>query len=652
MKMSLNSSQLKAVECRDSCIVIAGPGTGKTHTLVAKLGYLLEVERVDPGKILALTFTKKAAEEMRERVSEKYQITNIKYQKYGASGGFLGRDGNFPFIGTIHAWCFWLLKNYHPEWKDKPKEIVAEAEQKEIVRSLNHMTIKPQNQKMRVEELLNEISLWKQGNINKSLKHENLKSNNQMNKTSNNQISMEKIISGYQTYLRKRNLVDFDDLLVEARELLKVNSQMLMSNAKGQMSIVEYEYILVDEFQDLNKVQFEIVKSIIEFGSKIFAVGDPQQSIYGFRGASPEYFNELKSIENYKIIELNENYRSGQEILDLSGGLFNIQLSAKNEHLECETQLVRTHDQRTEAYWISRQIQKLSGMGEELTYQRASEFRQLPLSEIAILYRTHALSRPIEEQLGKDNIPFQKVGEKSLLEYEEVKRVVGVLKEFYALSGAQRSRSGTKVTSGFDSTALRSAKKAAKIAESLVEIDMSLVEGIDFVINKLSLVTSKVRKERLARLRMIGMQFRGLLEDNVGAFLEEVKMLQAADEYQKGVDKVTLSSLHAAKGLEFAVVFLVGVEEGLLPYIGEGRDLDVNEERRLLYVGMTRAKQYLYLTQCKKRLVYDVNLNVESSRFLSELDFNLLKSVDDSYVEGYLKGVAKARQKKAQMKLF
>ncbi len=597
MKEQLNPQQLQAVSSDQSCVVIAGPGTGKTHTLIAKLKYLLKDKKIPPQQIMALTFTKKAAEELKSRLNESLSL------KTSEKGG--------PFIGTIHAWCYQFLKQHHPDWQDHPKEIISEAEQKRIIKEF-----KPKGEK--VKDILDKISLLKQTNDSPI--------------DGDHRQQLKTIIDQYQHYLKTHHLVDFDDLLLETLDFLQ------------NPPALDYQYILVDEFQDLNQLQFQIIIRLLKIShAKIFVVGDPYQSIYGFRGASPQFFNQLKSLYKPQTVNLTTNYRSTQNILDLSDRLFSDSRVLRAVHdLPSETRLLNTTDHLTEAYWISKQIQQLTGAGDFSIHHEVNiSDHDYGFRDIAILYRTHSLSESLEKQLAKDTIPYQVIGEKTLLEYSEIEQIVRILE---LINQPELE----------DDRWLLRPQEYQLITDLKSDDQATLHTWIDLLIMELSLESSSAKKDRLDRLKIIALQYGNQpASDTLSDFLLQLKMLQTPDEYQPEVNKVTLSTMHAAKGLEFGVVFIIGLEEGLLPY---HKSLDdeqqLEEERRLLYVGITRAKQQLYLTLTRKRAIHNQIQPSQSSRFLQSLTSPLLHVMEDQLAQKYQKQKAARRKKKQQMQLF
>ena len=593
----LNPQQLAAVTHTDSCLVIAGPGTGKTHTLVARLDYLLTEKQVPPHQILALTFTKKAAREMKNRLSS---VALAKEE---------------PFIDTLHAWCYWYLKNHHPDWQIHPKTIISEAEQKGIIRSLKHSGDK-------VDDLINQISKLKQTDNSELSSSRTRGSMAGLTKEIEYQVSGvtwpidshfhgTDILNAYQNYLLTHHLLDFDDLLIDTFNLLQ----------NPNITKPAYQHTLIDELQDFTTLQFQIIQQLISSQTQVFIVGDPYQSIYGFRGAAPNLVDQL-TILNLEKITLTQNYRSHQVILDSSSSLFDPPRSL--QALEANgpsIQLLQTADEKTEAYWISKTIQQLTGSYDP-NINSPSDLSQIHFADIAILYRSHNLSQPLQLQLSKDSVPRQIIGEKTLLEYSDISTVLEKLK----ILNLNNLDAGVH----------------------------NLSELLTYIYQQSHLHQTQPALQRLQLLKTLAHQYGNDLNlETINLFLEELKFYQDSDTFQTGADKVTLSTIHAAKGLEFHTVFIVGVEEKLLPFHKSLDDPEqIDEEKRLFYVALTRAKHQVILTTTKHRYIHDKSETSKPSRFLKLLSSQHIQTVEDQFAIKYAHHLHKLRQKRRQLSLL
>lgn len=624
-KNIFNPQQLKAVRQNGSLAVIAGPGTGKTYTLVGKLRYLLDKKKVNPSNILVLTFMKKAAEEMSQRI-------------FKINGSHLQRSGNINpnglFIGTIHSWCFWVLRNFSSDWKQKNLTIISGSERKDIVRGLLKGHANWRSVVSDIDSMVNILSKMKSRTIrNKDKAFENN--------------VVEELLVEYQDYLFQKGLIDFDDLLLKVRELFN----------QGWVFPKKYEYVLVDEFQDLNRVQYEIVSFFVRHGSGLFAVGDPYQSIYAFRGADNKLFDRLKKDFGFAEIRLIENYRSSQKILDLADSLFVPRRGLKSR-LNTYAKLIhtRTFNHKTEAYWIAKEILKLTGTGEDLDYQTVvNSGDNLSFGQIAILCRLKSLMPEIEKQLSKANIPYQVVGRKTLLDFREIRQVSNLISELKEWRG----NFGSCSTSLMKLLTLLGVSPSVKGRNELIysKIKLKMIDVVEASIKVCQIqIRNSAVKARVDKLLMLGYSFAtaGTIRKlPIEDFLFSLKEYSEVDGYDSNFDKVSLSTIHGAKGLEFEAVFIPGLEEEVFPCSKSFDDVDlIEEERRLLYVGMTRAKYYLYLSSAKFRSYYGEYQSMQPSRFLNELETDLLSVQGDPYVDKYVKAIEKRKNKKMQMKLF
>ena len=625
---NLNFDQRKAVKSDGVVVIVAGPGTGKTKTLTSRIGFLLEEKKVDPEKILALTFTKKAAAEMKTR------LRHIK---------------NLPFIGTFHAFATQFLQ-------DPGFRIIDEKEKRSILEMIVLKHKKKTTQKD-IKNLLKDISISK----------------NDFSKSKNSQI-----IDTYNKFLQDNNLLDFDDLL------------LLLHKKINQVKDFRYEYVLIDEFQDTNNLQYEIVKNLV-LKENLFVIGDPQQSIYAFRGADAYVFDKIEQdFPYYAKIIFKKNYRSTKNILNTASRLFIDAprlISTKSE--KGALQLIRTADERSEADWVVQKIYELIG-GADLI--QASDLRQEnvkkpPLfADIAVIYRTHQIGRILEKRFLDSGIPYQMIGGDSPYEQVEIAFIIAILQ--YVLSKKPQDLKNI-----FDSSLLKISHEArfilhdvlkdkktneisvivhdlqglGKLKPKDIKILSTLNKDIDelleysksyklidfihktieiFFLNK-RIADNPSKQQNLQQFVNNLLQFADR-KDTYQNAVDDLTYLQEHDYYDPRAQKVTLLTMHAAKGLEFGTVFICGFEEGLIPLIKTENTVNLDEEKRLLYVAMTRAKQNLYLTYTNNRFHKKTNI----SSFYRLLKNKDMEEVEDTAIEKQKKRKEKWLIKKSQMQLF
>ena len=621
MQINLNNKQLEAVNHKEGpCLVLAGAGSGKTRVLTNRIVKLIE-DGIRPQNILAITFTNKAAREMRERVKNS-----------------IGDIADTIFIGTFHSFGLKVLresgsvigydKNITILDRDDTTSLV-----KRFLKELNYDT-----EKYPVKYILNKISFAK----NEGLTPENFE---QFAK-----IDMDKaacaVYKKYEEALKRSNSVDFDDLLILPLKIFKTSDEVLDHYQE------HYQYILVDEYQDTNMVQYDLCKTLSEKYRNLFVVGDMDQSIYSFRFAN--YKNVLNFERDYKdakTIVLDENYRSTNNILKAANEVIknNTERKEKNlysnngdgdlvKYIRCETEI-------DEATTVVKEVKKLLLNGEKE-------------NEIAVLYRTNGQSRVIEEALLKENIPFKVVGSYFFYNRKEIKDLIAYLHLIYnpnddvsleRVINVPKRGIGTKSienirnTASLEDTSMFNAITSGKEL-AFKELILNLIEEskntnisglIDIILDKSGLkkeleetnnLESEIRLENLEEFKSVALAFeeRGIY--SLEEFLENIALVSDMNEYKEVDNGVNLMTLHSAKGLEFNEVFLVGLEETIFPHSRSMESAsELEEERRLMYVGITRAKKKLYLLNAKKRTLYgNTNLNLPS-RFIEEIDDSLLE---------------------------
>ena len=615
----LNNEQKKAATFKDGpCLVIAGAGSGKTKVLTTRIANLIE-NGVKPYNILAITFTNKAAGEMRERVNN---IINA----------------HDAFIGTFHSFGLKIIRENSALFNLTSAFTLIDTEDqtsiiKKIMKDINitDKMISPAFIKSKISFIKN--NMLSDSEIANFLISENEK------------IAV-KIYYEYEKILKRNNTLDFDDLLKKPVELFNSNKEVLEKYQD------KFKYILIDEYQDTNEVQYKLVKLLSKKYLNLFVVGDPSQSIYAFRGAN--YQNILNFEKDFKgctVIKLPQNYRSTQTILDAANEVISHNKQRKDLDLFSDLgqgvkiKYIRTFNDSMENKRVVDEIQKLYEEG----YNR---------KDMAIFYRTNAQSRSIEDALVKANIPYKVFGSFYFYKRKEIKDLLAYLKLIANPSddvSLERVINEPKRKIG-DKTIENLREKARILNISMFEaidsgkelefknlilnlIEISKDTSITGLIDK-TLELSKMKEtyendkslESDIRLENL-MEFRSVSETyeketgnvNLSDFLMEVSLVSDAAEYSTDADAVTLMTVHSAKGLEFKVVFIIGLEENIMPISKALYDDDeLEEERRLMYVAITRAKEKLYLLNAGRRMLYGNMQMNPPSRFISEISDNLL----------------------------
>lgn len=629
MFSKLNEQQKEAVRHIDGpCLVIAGAGSGKTKVLTTRIAYLIE-QGVSDYNILAITFTNKAAKEMRERLN-------------------LLVPDNHVFVGTFHSFGLKIIReNIELLGLDKNFTIIDSDDVlsliKRIMKDLNidSKEISPYYVRTKISFIKNEIL-----------------SESELDKYFNTTIDklVVKIYKEYVSILKRNNSVDFDDLLLLPVKLFKSNKDVLDKYQE------HYKYILIDEYQDTNEVQYKMSRLIGDKYKNIFVVGDANQSIYAFRGAN--FRNILNFEKDYKdasVIALEQNYRSTKNILDAANSVIKNNKERKDMELFSElgdgvkVKYLRSYDEKHEITLIVDEIKRLISEGYKY-------------SDIAIFYRTNAQSRNIEEVILKNNFPYKVFGSFYFYSRKEIKdllcylrlvnnphddislrRVINVPKRKIGAKSVEDLASKAKAENKSMFEAILSGKEL-EFKNLILELqndilNLSLTEFIDVVLEKSGLrqelesektLESELRIENLMEFKSITASFEARTGSvNLGDFLDEISLIADISEHQESDDAITLMTLHSAKGLEFPIVFITGMEEGIFPHqnaFSEG-DEGIEEERRLCYVGFTRAKERLYLTNAKKRMLYGKTSSNVPSRFISEITKDVLEVSNQSVKE-------------------
>ncbi|NOX66165.1 MAG: UvrD-helicase domain-containing protein [Chlorobi bacterium] len=629
---SLNDAQLEAVKYNSSPhLIVAGAGSGKTKVLTHKIAYLVEND-FDPSTILALTFTNKAANEMKERIKAMIGVTKAKQL----------------WMGTFHSTFARILRaeadklNYRPNFSIYDKEDSVSLTSN-ILQEFN-ISIDDKS----ATAIHHQISSLKNKMIlsGEYAKH--------IAKTSSEKKFAEVYLE-YDKRLFENNSMDFDDLLLKPIALFN-NHQRILQKYKKQ-----FKYILIDEFQDTNKAQYEIIKMLATGRTKVCAVGDDAQSIYGWRGAELEnMLNFEKDFSKTKVFRLEQNYRSTKMILRASDsvivnnpGQIPKTLWTENEEGE-KLSIMRCTDEKDEAYRISKQIKK------EITSKKLS------LNDIAILYRINSQSRALEEALRREKIPYKIIGGVEFYKRKEVKDIIGYLRVLAnqndeesllrIMNYPQRGIGNTSISkmiafsrklnlSLFTTMSRvfevievkeriqKNVKQFKLLLDKYIELKskLSLTELTSALIDELGIlkmykdensVESRQRYENVQELLASIADFqKSNPRATIDEFLAEVSLIAGIDQYDESNNYVTLMTIHSAKGLEFPLIFITGCEEDIFPLNPKfDSDSRTEEERRLFYVALTRAKQKIYLTYARSRYRFGEVAYQSRSRFLDELD--------------------------------
>ena len=620
----LNNEQLKAVKHNNGpLLILAGAGSGKTKVLTMRVANLINEYNVKPSEILAITFTNKAANEMKER------IHNV-----------LGSVADNVRICTFHSFGLFILRREYEYIGYERNFTIIDSEDsltliKKILKELDKdaNVYNPRAIRSKISGAKNELI---------DAKKYSLFANTEFEKV------VEEVYIKYEEKLRLGNSFDFDDLLIAPIKIFRENKEVL---EKYQNT---FKYILIDEYQDTNEAQYILTKMIASKYRNICVVGDPDQSIYSFRGSN--YRNILNFEKDYKeasIIVLEKNYRSTSNILNAANDIIKNNKNRKEKNLWTENgtgkkiTYHRAENEKDEAYYAVKEIKKLD----------------CPLSDIAVLYRTNAQSRNIEEALLRENIPFKVVGSFYFYNRKEIKDLIAYLKVIYnekddinllRIINVPKRKIGLKTIENLTDIAslkgisiydaIESGKELEfkKLIEELkVEKDnLSLTELVELVLEKSGMkaslleektMESEIRLENLEEFKSITRGF----EEKYGVvsleeFLSEISLVSDVEEYKNNDSVVTLLTVHSAKGLEFKNVFIIGLEEGIFPHKNSfDSTQDMEEERRLCYVAVTRAKNNLWLINAKKRILYGTESSNPESRFIKEIDENYL-NIDET----------------------
>ncbi len=626
---NLNPQQLRAVQTVDGpVLILAGAGSGKTTVLVNRISYMINECGIYPSSVLAITFTNKAANEIKERVSS-----------------VMGEDMGYMWIGTFHSVCVRMLRRYIDRAGYEPSFVIYDSsDQKTVIKEcMKELNI--DDTQFPIRSVISIISKAKDDLMEPELFEQVYSSDHRLK-------TVAGIYSLYQKKLKRNNALDFDDILYITVKLLSSNEDMLEYYRN------KFRYILIDEYQDTNNAQYMLVSLLAQEHRNLCVVGDDDQSIYKFRGANIRNILDFeKEFPEALVIKLEQNYRSTQNILDAANCVI-----ANNE------------GRKGKALWTSK------GEGEKLhrctaanAYEEAryiaDHMRELvkeekKYSDCAVLYRTNAQSRVIEELFVREGIPYRVFGGLKFYDRKEIKDAIAYLRiinnpsdDVSARRIVNEPKRGIGISSVNRAAAIAYAedisfmdvianpekyeelkRPAPKLKAFVKMIDdlrklseggMPVSELFARVMNESgytqalileNTVEAQTRLENISEFESVIAEYEKENESNLADFLESVSLISDIDSYDEDTDAAALMTVHSAKGLEFPVVFLSGLEEGLFPTVRAMKsDSDIEEERRLCYVAITRAKDNLFLTCSRSRILYGRSVYYQPSRFLDEI---------------------------------
>ncbi|MDY5874656.1 MAG: 3'-5' exonuclease [Bacilli bacterium] len=620
----LNERQREAVLYNDGpLLIIAGAGAGKTKTLTTKIAYLIEKKNVAPENILAITFTNKAAKEMKDRLFKT-----------------IGQTAKYLEVSTFHSFGLKLLReNYDALGYDKNFVIMDSDDSltvvKKIIKDIGYdpKIYNPRAIRNKISSCKNEMTTPEAYERYAASDFEKV---------------VQEVYAKYEKKLQRNNSVDFDDLLLLPIELFKKNPDIL--NKYQDL----YQYILIDEYQDTNEAQYILTKMLSAKNRKITCVGDDSQSIYSFRGANyKNILNFEKDYKDAKTILLEQNYRSTSNILDAANQVIKNNKMRKDKNLWTsrgigeKIKYYRAYNERDEAQYVIRKIKELTN-------------RNVEYKDIAVLYRTNAQSRVLEEEMLKENLPYRVIGSFYFYSRKEIKDLIAYLRLIHnskdnvsllRVINTPKRGIGLKTIENLTIQAdamgvsiyeaISSGKELEfkNLIEKLKEMskDLTLTELIDKVLDASGMkkeledektLEAEVRLENLEEFKSITKTFEereGLisLED----FLLEISLISDVEEYKDDPNRISLMTVHSVKGLEFDHVFVVGMEEGIFPHINSLMDnSELEEERRLCYVAITRAKDDLHLVNARRRTLFGKEQINPVSRFLGEINKDLIET--------------------------
>jgi DNA helicase-2/ATP-dependent DNA helicase PcrA len=665
----LNLSQREAVETTEGpVLVIAGAGSGKTRALTFRTAYLICEKGVRPGQILAVTFTNKAAKEMQERIAQLLSEQGFK--------------GHLPLVGTFHSICARLLRSEIGKIGFESNFNIFDAQDQLslVKKTMKELGVDPTQ--FRPQSILGAISKAKNELIDAKMFQERIGGYWEE--------VVSKVYIAYQERLKKNNALDFDDILMLLVRIFRTYPEVL----EKYQNI--FRYIMVDEYQDTNHAQYVLIKMLADKHKNICVVGDDWQGIYSWRGANIQNILDFeKDYPNAKVVKLEQNYRSTQQILDAAYGVISKNINRKDKKIWTENKTghllasYEADDESDEAQFIVSEVISLRNKG-------------IKLNNIVVLYRTNAQSRIIEEAFLGESIPYRIIGGLKFYQRKEIKDIIAYLRlieNFNDEISLERIINEPKRGIG-DKTVEKWVTAAKEANLSLIDagskisnfqfpisnqaqisndkVSKSRAEGIikfcDFikrmqeVKNKLTLADfiqkvfsesgyenqlmdgsdeGQMRVENVRELLTVAKKYDKFVDgEGLRLFLEEVALVADTDNIDQSSEAVHLMTLHSAKGLEFQYVFIIGLEEGILPHSRSMlSETEMEEERRLMYVGITRAKQKVYLLFTKMRTIYGSTQINAPSRFLDDIPSELIENAQESMINACAEKYAIARKK-------
>ena len=635
----LNPMQKQAVLQQDGpVLILAGAGSGKTGALTVRIAHMLQ-EGIRPWNILAITFTNKAAKEMKERIHQ-----------------LVGEAANDIWVSTFHSTCVRILRSeiHHLDF-DNHFSIYDADDQEKLMKeffkklnfSLTDKTYSVRSAMARISKQKEELISWQEYA-------------QRVDKNDLREVQTAKVYQVYQTMLKESNALDFDDLIYKTVLLFRQNADILEKYQN------RFQYIMVDEYQDTNTSQYILIKMLAQKYQNLCVVGDDDQSIYGWRGANIRNILDFeKDFKNTKVIKLEQNYRSTKTILEAANSVIHNNITRKSKKLWTENEtgnilhVYKAENEYDEGRFVAERIETLKREGKG--YQN-----------FAVVYRTNAQSRMIEDQLVKKSIPYRLFGGVRFYERKEIKDVISYLKVLSNPADTIALRRIINVPKrGIGDTSMEKVnafaiEKNISFYEALGHLNempelktrvkkfqefydfmehlkedaktLSIVELIDGIVKRsgyMQLLLNEGTEEALSRIENID-EFinkaaeyeKAEPEGGLSGFLEDIALVADIDNYSENEESVALMTLHTAKGLEFPYVFIVGMEEGIFPSyrsIVYGGEKEIEEERRLCYVGITRAKEELFLSFAKSRMQHGITQYNAPSRFLKEIPSELIE---------------------------
>ena len=636
---SLNNKQQEAVFLTEGpLLILAGAGSGKTRVLTHRIAYLIEEKSVNPWNILAITFTNKAAGEMRERVDN-----------------LIGFGAESVWVSTFHSMCVRILRRYADRIGYTNSFTIYDTDDQKTVMKEVCKKLQIDTKNLKEKAILGKISACKDELIGAE----------QFLKETQNDFGMKKIAMAYSEYqkqLKSNNAMDFDDLIFKTVELFRMNPDVLESYQE------RFKYIMVDEYQDTNTAQFKLISLLAGKYRNLCVVGDDDQSIYGFRGANINNILDFEKIFNdAHVIKLEQNYRSTQNILDAANQVISNNYGRKSKTLWTDN----GEGEKINFTAYNTGFDEASGIVSDI--KTKVEERKYDYRDIAILYRTNAQSRALEEKFVQNNIPYRVFGGVNFYARKEIKDILAYLKTIdnatddvavkRIINVPKRGIGQTTIVrvsiyadeneiSFYD--ALRDARNISTISKgaskiepftnmiqmlrskasvySVTELVEDVVEDTGYIQYLKDTETEDEVEQRVENINELITKAKNYddtaEEPTLSGFLEEVALVADIDNLDENTNRVVLMTLHSAKGLEYPVVYLAGLEDGLFPSYMTITSEDPNaleEERRLAYVGITRAMKELNLSAAKQRMIRGETQYNKVSRFVKEIPRNLLK---------------------------